>query len=319
MKIRLIRENIKGRVHLFLPGQVILGRSPRRTLVQFHPECQIRQKHQVHPRRPPRALIRPTQAFPHARGKKIAVILPAYNAAGTLQWTYDEIPKDIVDDIILTDDASSDGTAELARTLGIHTIVHNRNRGYGGNQKTCYAVALERGADIVVMLHPDYQYPPRLVTAMASMIASEEFDVVLGSRILGRGALVGGMPAYKYIANRALTLLQNLALGQKLSEYHTGYRAWSRAVLETLPLDRCSDDFIFDNQMLAMAIHRDFRVGEISCPTRYFPEASSINVRRSIVYGLGVLLHRRSFGCIACALFVAVSEVDIIVRSKWKK
>jgi glycosyltransferase involved in cell wall biosynthesis len=251
-------------------------------------------------------------------GKKIAVILPAYNAALTLQRTYDEIPRDIVDDIILTDDASSDGTGELARTLGIHTLTHSRNRGYGGNQKTCYAAALERGADIVVMLHPDYQYAPRLVTAMASMIASEEFDVVLGSRILGRGALVGGMPVYKYIANRALTLLQNLALGQKLSEYHTGYRAWSRAVLETLPLDRCSNDFIFDNQMLAMAICRDFRVGEISCPTRYFPEASSINLRRSIVYGLGVLLtsaefrlHRMRF--VRSRLFL---EADRSVRSK---
>jgi glycosyltransferase involved in cell wall biosynthesis len=248
--------------------------------------------------------------------KKIAIILPAYNAARTLQRTYDEIPKDIVDDIILTDDASSDGTAELARALGIHTIVHNRNRGYGGNQKTCYAVALERGADIVIMLHPDYQYPPRLVTAMASMIVSKEFDVVLGSRILGRGALVGGMPAYKYIANRALTLLQNLALGQKLSEYHTGYRAWSRAVLETLPLDRCSDDFIFDNQMLAMAIHRDFRVGEISCPTRYIPEASSINLHRSIIYGMGVLLISAEFRLHRMRLVRSrlFSEVDRIVR-----
>jgi glycosyltransferase involved in cell wall biosynthesis len=245
-------------------------------------------------------------------GKKIAVILPAYNAARTLQRTYDEIPRDIVDDVILTDDASSDGTAELARTLGIHTLVHNSNRGYGGNQKTCYGAALERGADIVVMLHPDYQYAPKLVTAMASMIASEEFDVVLGSRILGRGALVSGMPVYKYIANRVLTLLQNIALGQKLSEYHTGYRAWSRAVLETLPLDRCSDDFVFDNQMVAMAIHRDFRIGEISCPARYFPEASSINVRRSIIYGLGVLLTSAEFrlhrmGFIRSRLF---SEVD---------
>ncbi len=222
-------------------------------------------------------------------GKKIAVVLPAYNAARTLQRTYEEIPKDIIDDIILTDDASSDGTAALARKLNLHTLVHDRNRGYGGNQKTCYGAALERGADIVVMLHPDYQYAPRLVTAMASMIASDEFDVVLGSRILGRGALAGGMPMYKYVANRALTFLQNLALGQKLSEYHTGYRAWSRAVLEALPLDRCSDDFVFDNQMLALAIDRDFRIGEISCPTQYFPEASSINARRSIVYGLGVL------------------------------
>src|SRR6516164_6038197 len=227
--------------------------------------------------------------------KKVTVVLPAYNAAQTLKQTFDEIPHDIVDDIILTDDASKDDTVAMARSLGIPTIRHDRNRGYGSNQKTCYTAALARGADIVVMLHPDYQYTPKLVTAMASMIASKEFDVVLGSRILGRGALVGGMPVYKYIANRALTLLQNLMLGHKLSEYHTGYRAWSRAVLETLPLDHCSDDFIFDNQMLVMAIHRNFRVGEISCPTRYFPEASSINVRRSIVCGLGVLLTSTKF------------------------
>ncbi len=222
-------------------------------------------------------------------GKKITVILPAYNAAQTLRRTFDEIPKDIVNDIILTDDASSDNTSALARALGIHPLVHSRNRGYGSNQETCYAAALERGADIVVMLHPDYQYAPKLVTAMASMIASDEFDVVLGSRILGRGALAGGMPPYKYVANRILTLLQNLAVARKLSEFHTGYRGWSRRVLETLPLSRCSDDFVFDNQMLVQAIHWGFRIGEISCPTRYFPEASSINLRRSIVYGLGVL------------------------------
>lgn len=222
-------------------------------------------------------------------GKRIAVVLPAYNAARTLRQTYDEIPREIVDDIILTDDASADDTAVLARELGIHTLVHDRNRGYGGNQKTCYAAALARGADIIVMLHPDYQYTPKLVTAMASMIASEQFDVVLGSRILGRGALAGGMPLYKYISNRFLTLTQNLLVGQKLSEYHTGYRAWSRAVLETLPLLACSDDFVFDNEMLAQAIWFRFRIGEISCPTKYFPEASSINFSRSTVYGLGVL------------------------------
>jgi glycosyltransferase involved in cell wall biosynthesis len=221
--------------------------------------------------------------------KRIAVVLPAYNAGRTLQQTYAEIPKDIVDDIILTDDASSDNTVNVARDLGIFTIQHDRNRGYGGNQKTCYAAALARGADIIVMLHPDYQYTPKLVTAMASMIASEEFDVVLASRILGRGALAGGMPVYKYIANRALTLTQNILVGQKLSEYHTGYRAWSRATLEALPLLNCSDDFVFDNQMLAQAIHFGFRIGEISCPTKYFPEASSINFSRSVQYGLGVL------------------------------
>jgi glycosyltransferase involved in cell wall biosynthesis len=222
-------------------------------------------------------------------GKKIVVVLPAYNAAKTLRQTVAEIPKDIVDDIILTDDASSDDTVLVAKELGLHTIRHDRNRGYGGNQKTCYTAALARGADIVVMLHPDYQYTPRLVTAMASMISSEQFDVVLGSRILGRGALSGGMPFYKYVANRALTLTQNVLVGQKLSEYHTGYRAWSRTVLERLPLLNCSDDFVFDNQMLAQAIYWGFVIGEISCPTKYFPEASSINFRRSVSYGFGVL------------------------------
>lgn len=222
-------------------------------------------------------------------GQRVAVVLPAYNAAMTLLRTFREIPLDLVDDVILTDDASHDGTAQIARTLGIHTIVHERNRGYGGNQKTCYRAALERGADIVVMLHPDYQYSPRLVAPMASMIASGHYDVVLASRILGKGALAGGMPLYKYIANRALTATENLLLGQKLSEYHTGYRAWSRKVLETLPLEACSDDFVFDNQMLAQAAWFGFGTGEISCPTRYFEEASSINFLRSCTYGIGVL------------------------------
>ena len=222
-------------------------------------------------------------------GKKVVVVLPAYNAEKTLRKTVAEIPTDVVDDIILTDDASKDNTVAVARELGLYTIRHDRNRGYGGNQKTCYTAALARGADIVVMLHPDYQYTPKLVTAMASMISSEQFDVVLASRILGRGALTGGMPVYKYIANRILTLAQNLLVGQKLSEYHTGYRAWSRTVLQKLPLLNCSDDFVFDNQMLAQAINWDFRIGEISCPTKYFPEASSINFRRSVIYGLGVL------------------------------
>jgi glycosyltransferase involved in cell wall biosynthesis len=222
-------------------------------------------------------------------GKKVAVVLPAYNAAKTLRQTYAEIPLDIVDDVILTDDASRDDTIAVARELGIHVVVHPQNRGYGGNQKSCYAEALARGADIVVMLHPDYQYTPKLVTAMASMIASDQYDVVLASRILGNGALSGGMPLYKYVANRALTAFENLAIGQKLSEYHSGYRAWSRALLERLPLDRCSDDFVFDNQMLAQAAWFGFRIGEISCPTHYFAEASSINFRRSVTYGLGVV------------------------------
>ena len=221
--------------------------------------------------------------------KRIAVVLPAYNAARTLQRTVDEIPREIVDDIILTDDHSSDETAQISRQLGLETIRHDRNRGYGGNQKTCYASALSRGADIIVMLHPDYQYTPKLVSAMASMIAYDEFDCVLASRILGGGARRGGMPLYKYISNRFLTAAQNLLIGQKMSEYHTGYRAWSRRVLERLPLLACSDDFVFDNQMLVQAVYFGFRVGEISCPTKYFPEASSINFRRSVTYGFGVL------------------------------
>ena len=222
-------------------------------------------------------------------GRKVAVVLPAYNAAQTLQRTIDEIPRDVVDDVILTDDASRDDTVAIAHSLGLYTLRHDRNRGYGGNQKTCYSAALSRGADIVVMLHPDYQYSPRLVTAMASMIASGHYDVVLASRILGRGALAGGMPLYKYVANRFLTAVENLLVGQKLSEYHSGYRAWSRAVLEKLPLNRCSDDFVFDNQMLAQAIRAGFSIGEISCPTRYADDASCINFRRSVVYGFGVL------------------------------
>jgi glycosyltransferase involved in cell wall biosynthesis len=223
------------------------------------------------------------------KGLKITVVLPAYNAAKTLQRVVDEIPRDIVDDIILTDDASADGTVQVARSLELYTLRHQRNRGYGGNQKTCYTAAIERGADIVVMVHPDYQYTPRLIPALSSMIAYGEFDAVIGSRILGKGALAGGMPFYKYLSNRVLTAAQNLLLGEKFSEYHTGYRAWSRRVLERLPLLACSDDFVFDNQMLVQALHFGFRVGELSCPTRYFPEASSINFARSVQYGAGVL------------------------------
>jgi glycosyltransferase involved in cell wall biosynthesis len=221
--------------------------------------------------------------------KKVVVVLPAYNAARTLRRTVDEIPTEIVDEIILTDDASRDNTTELARELGLTTLTHDRNRGYGGNQKTCYTAALERGADIVVMLHPDYQYTPRLVTAMASMIAYGQYDGVLASRILGRGALEGGMPVYKYISNRVLTFLENVLIQHKFSEYHTGYRAWSRALLERLPLLSCSDDFVFDNQMIVQAVYFGFHLGEISCPTKYFEEASSINFRRSVTYGIGVL------------------------------
>jgi glycosyltransferase involved in cell wall biosynthesis len=221
--------------------------------------------------------------------KKIVVVMPAYNASKTLEMTYSEIPFDIVDEVILVDDASRDDTAVKATELGIHTIIHTENRGYGGNQKTCYAEALSKGADVVVMVHPDYQYSPRLITAMASMIVSGHYDLVLASRILGGGALKGGMPFYKYVANRFLTFVENLALGVKLSEYHTGYRAFSRTVLETLPLEANSDDFVFDNEMLAQAVYFGFRIGEISCPTKYFEDASSINFRRSVKYGVGVL------------------------------
>ena len=221
--------------------------------------------------------------------RRIVVVMPAYNAARTLRRTLDEIPRGIVDEVILVDDHSKDDTQQLALSLGLHTIRHDRNLGYGGNQKTCYEAALARGADVVVMVHPDYQYAPTLVTAMAAMITSGEYDAALGSRMLGRGALEGGMPLYKYIANRFLTLFENLLVGQRFSEYHTGFRAWSREVLESLPLTQNSNDFVFDNEMLAQACYFGFRVGEISCPTRYFPEASSISFRRSVRYGFGVL------------------------------
>lgn len=222
-------------------------------------------------------------------GKKVVVVMPAYNAALTLRKTYDEIPKDIVDEIILTDDNSSDDTVGIAKSLNIRLFIHPNNKGYGANQKTCYAEALRLGADVVVMLHPDYQYPPRLITPMAALITSGMFDVVLGSRILGNKALKGGMPLYKYIANRALTLLENMMIGEKLSEYHTGYRAFSREALLKLPILENSDDFIFDNQMLLQALYFGFRVGEITSPSVYTSESSSINFSRSVVYGLGVL------------------------------
>ncbi|MFQ3598726.1 MAG: glycosyltransferase family 2 protein [Chloroherpetonaceae bacterium] len=223
-------------------------------------------------------------------GKKLVVVLPAYNAEKTLAKTYAEIPFDIVDEVVLVDDASRDETVVLAQQLGIrHIIQHERNKGYGGNQKTCYDKALSLGADIVVMLHPDYQYTPKLLTAMASIIANGVYPCVLGSRILGGGARKGGMPLYKYIANRFLTLAQNLLMGQKLSEYHTGYRAFSREVLEAVDYHANSDDFIFDNEMLAQIFYAGFEIAEITCPTKYFEEASSINFTRSSIYGLGVL------------------------------
>ncbi len=222
-------------------------------------------------------------------GKRVVVVLPAYNAARTLERTYTELPREVVDEVILVDDASQDETSQLARKLGITTIVHARNLGYGGNQKTCYRNALQRGADVVIMVHPDYQYTPALVTAMASMVSLGIYDTVLGSRMLGTSALKGGMPRYKYVANRFLTLFQNVVVGRKLSEYHTGYRAFSRKVLETLPLEENSDDFVFDNEMLAQIIAFDYTIGEVSCPTRYFGEASSISFSRAVTYGFGVL------------------------------
>ena len=224
------------------------------------------------------------------KGKKLVVILPAYNAAKTLKKTYDEIPFDIVDEVVLVDDKSSDNTAELAREIGInHVIVHEMNKGYGGNQKSCYNKALELDADIVVMLHPDYQYTPKLIESMAHIIANDVYPVVIGSRILGKGALKGGMPMYKYIANRFLTLTQNILIGQKLSEYHTGYRAFSKNVLQSIDYNVNSDDFVFDNQMLSQIVYNKFEIAEITCPTKYFDEASSINFQRSAKYGMGVL------------------------------
>ncbi|HYQ95964.1 MAG TPA: glycosyltransferase family 2 protein [Candidatus Eisenbacteria bacterium] len=222
-------------------------------------------------------------------GKRVAVVLPAYNAARTLRKTFEELPHEIVDHVILVDDASQDETSALARQLGITTFVHPRNLGYGGNQKTCYREALRSGADVVIMVHPDYQYTPALVTAMASMVAKGIYDTVLGSRMLGRSALKGGMPRYKYVANRILTLIENVALQRKLSEYHTGYRAFSKAVLESLPLEENSNDFVFDNEMLAQIVAFGYQIGEVSCPTRYFGEASSISFPRAVHYGWGVL------------------------------
>ncbi|MBA3898675.1 MAG: glycosyltransferase family 2 protein [Bacteroidetes bacterium] len=226
--------------------------------------------------------------------KKIVAVLPAYNAALTLKKTYDEIPFDIVDDVVLVDDCSSDETIEVAKQIGIkHIIIHQKNKGYGGNQKSCYDKALEIGADIVIMLHPDYQYTPKLIPSISHLIAANLYPVVLGSRILGKGALKGGMPLYKYIANRFLTLAQNILMGQKLSEYHSGYRAFSREVLEKIDYHANSDDFVFDNQMLAQIFFAGYEIAEITCPTKYFEEASSINFKRSSIYGLGVL--RTSF------------------------
>jgi len=222
-------------------------------------------------------------------GKKIVVVMPAYNAGKTLKATCDEVPRDIVDEIILVDDASKDETVQVARELGLKTILHPANLGYGGNQKTCYKAALQSGADIIIMLHPDYQYTPKLISAMAHLLETGLYDVVLGSRILGGQALKGGMPLYKYVSNRFLTVVQNILMGAKLSEYHTGYRAFARRVLETVSIEKNSDDFIFDNQILSQIHYYGFRIAEITCPAKYFAEASSINFARSMRYGLGCL------------------------------
>lgn len=243
--------------------------------------------------------------------KKIIVVLPAYNAAVTLRKTYNEIPFDIVDDVIIVDDHSKDNTVEEAHAIGIkHVIRHDTNKGYGGNQKTCYNNALQLGADIVIMLHPDYQYTPKLITAMASIIAHDLYPVVIGSRILGMGALKGGMPIYKYIFNRMLTLTQNVLMNQKLSEYHTGYRAYSRRVLETIPYMKNSDDFVFDNELLAQVFYFGFDIGEITCPTKYADDSSSINFARSSTYGLGVL---------RTSLFYFLSKLKIYQANIFKK
>jgi glycosyltransferase involved in cell wall biosynthesis len=222
-------------------------------------------------------------------GRKVVVVMPAYNAEKTLRQTYAEIPRDVVDEVILVDDASQDRTVAIAKELGIHCVVHAANAGYGANQKSCYRRALELGADVVVMVHPDYQYTPKLITAMAAMITSGVYHAVLGSRVLGRGALAGGMPLYKYVANRLLTLVQNLCLPQKLTEYHTGYRAFSRDVLMRLPLEENSNDFVFDNEMIVQLVFFGYEVAEITCPAKYFEDASSIGFRRSVRYGFGVL------------------------------
>lgn len=223
-------------------------------------------------------------------GQKVIVVMPAYNAAKTLQKTYKEIPRPLVDEVILCDDASKDGTAQLAKELGIdHIVEHKDNKGYGGNQKSLYNKALERGGDIIIMVHPDYQYTPKLIPTMVNILGEDLYDVVLASRILGKGALQGGMPIYKYIANRFLTGFQNLMVNHKLSEYHTGYRAFHRRVLEGITFNKNSNDFVFDNEMLSQIIYKDYRIAEVTCPTKYFEEASSINLKRSTIYGLGVL------------------------------
>jgi glycosyltransferase involved in cell wall biosynthesis len=244
-------------------------------------------------------------------GKKLVIVLPAYNAELTLRRTYDEIPFDIVDDVVLVDDASKDRTSELAREIGIrHVVRHEKNKGYGGNQKTCYNTAMSLGADIVIMLHPDYQYTPKLIHSMAYLIANDVYPVVLGSRILGKGALRGGMPMYKYIFNRCLTFAQNVLISQKLSEYHTGYRAFSGEVIRNLNLEANSDDFVFDNQMLSQVVYAGYEIAEITCPTKYFEEASSINFRRSLKYG---------FGCLGVSMKHRLNKWGMMKSAMYKK
>jgi glycosyltransferase involved in cell wall biosynthesis len=248
-------------------------------------------------------------------GKKLVVVMPAYNAELTLRSTYAEIPHDIVDEVVLVDDDSKDHTVHMARELGLHVIVHPQNRGYGGNQKTCYKTALDLGADIIIMLHPDYQYTPRLISSMASLLANGLFDCVLGSRILGVGALKGGMPLYKYISNRFLTAIQNIIVNYKLSEYHTGYRGFTREVIMALPLEANSDNFVFDNQMLCQIIYGNYRIGEITCPTRYMADSSSISFGNSVSYGLGVLKTAAAFRLHRWGLLPSPLFEDIRVRT----
>jgi glycosyltransferase involved in cell wall biosynthesis len=260
-------------------------------------------------------VVSPMGSRPLFSGKKVVVVMPAYNASKTIEMTVAEINREIVDEIVLVDDCSSDRTVAMAQALGLHTFRHEKNLGYGGNQKTCYQKALNLGADIVVMLHPDYQYSPKLIPAMVALLSSGLYDVALGSRILGGGALAGGMPLYKYFFNRILTLTQNLMTGMKLSEYHTGYRAFTRAVLQRLPLEQNSNDFVFDNQMLLQVHHAGFRIAEVTCPTKYFTDASSINFSRSLKYGLGCLFHSLIFvgvkwGIAKSPLFQALNRVE---------
>lgn len=239
-------------------------------------------------------------------GKKIVVVMPAYNAEKTLKRAYDEVYKPFVDDIILVDDSSLDNTKELSKSLNITTIVHKENRGYGANQKSCYKAALNSGADIVIMLHPDYQYTPKLIPAVASMLAFEEYDAVLVSRMMGKSALKGGMPLYKFLANKFLTTFENIFLNENLSEYHTGFRGFTKKVLESLPLESCSDDFIFDNEIIALMFMNNYRIGEMSCPTKYFEEASSINFIKSCKYGLGVLYISLLYRLAKCGLKLSI-------------